>query len=95
MHHGHEVLVESGAGLGAGLGDEQYVAAGARIVADADEIFADAELIVKVKEPLRSRAQAAARAARCCSPTCISRPIREQTEDLLKSRRRPPSPTRP
>src|SRR5882757_7230462 len=52
VHHGHEVLIERGAGLGAGLGDEQYVAAGAKIVADAAEVFSASELIVKVKEPL-------------------------------------------
>ncbi|MDI1283716.1 MAG: alanine dehydrogenase [Reyranella sp.] len=52
VRHGHEVVVEHGAGLGAGLGDELYIAAGARIAADAGAVFADAELIVKVKEPL-------------------------------------------
>src|SRR6185436_9959476 len=52
VRHGHDVLIEAGAGLGAGLEDELYVAAGGRIVADAEEIFRDAELIVKVKEPL-------------------------------------------
>src|SRR5258707_13009773 len=52
VRHGHEVMVEAGAGLGAGLEDELYVAAGARIVAVAEEIFATAELIVKGKEPL-------------------------------------------
>ena len=52
VHHGHDVLIERGAGLGAGLEDELYVAAGARIAADAETVFADAELIVKVKEPL-------------------------------------------
>ena len=52
VHHGHEVLVQQDAGAGAGLGDEQYVAAGARIVATAKEVFAAGEMIVKVKEPL-------------------------------------------
>src|SRR3990167_2587231 len=52
VRHGHEVLVEHGAGLGAGLDDDLYVAAGARIAADAAMVFAEAELIVKVKEPL-------------------------------------------
>jgi alanine dehydrogenase len=50
--HGHEVWVERGAGLGAGVGDDEYVAAGARLAGSADEVFATAELIVKVKEPL-------------------------------------------
>ena len=52
VHHGHDVLIERGAGLGAGLEDELYIAAGARIAADAEAVFAGAELIVKVKEPL-------------------------------------------
>ncbi len=49
--HGHEVWVETGAGLGVGLNDEDYQAAGARIAKSPEEIFARAELIVKVKEP--------------------------------------------
>ncbi|MFC5570138.1 alanine dehydrogenase [Lysobacter yangpyeongensis] len=52
VHHGHEVLVQTGAGLGAGLNDADYVAAGAKIIDSADEIFASADMIVKVKEPL-------------------------------------------
>lgn len=48
---GHEVLVEAGAGLGAGYSDEAYRKAGARIAVDATEIFQAAEMIVKVKEP--------------------------------------------
>jgi alanine dehydrogenase len=49
--HGHEVVVETGAGSGAGYADEAYVRAGAKIVADAEAVFREAELIVKVKEP--------------------------------------------
>ena len=49
---GHQVLVETSAGLGAGLADADYQAVGAEIMPGADEIFARAELIVKVKEPL-------------------------------------------
>ncbi|MFC0135993.1 alanine dehydrogenase [Massilia eurypsychrophila] len=48
---GHQVLVQKNAGAEIGLPDEQYVAAGASIVATAKEIFARAEMIVKVKEP--------------------------------------------
>lgn len=51
VHHGHEALVESGAGAGIGFDDRSYEAAGARIVASTEELFATAELIVKVKEP--------------------------------------------
>ncbi|MCH8805608.1 MAG: alanine dehydrogenase [Planctomycetes bacterium] len=49
---GHTVLVERGAGVGSGIKDEDYQALGAAIVETADEVFADAELICKVKEPL-------------------------------------------
>ncbi len=49
---GHQVLVEKGAGLGSGLVDQQYQKAGAELVARAGEVFARAEMIVKVKEPL-------------------------------------------
>ena len=49
--HGHEVLVETGAGAGAGFPDADYLAAGARIVDTAAEVFATADMIVKVKEP--------------------------------------------
>ncbi|QIL21603.1 alanine dehydrogenase [Thermomonas sp. HDW16] len=52
VHHGHEVIVQKGAGIGAGLSDADYIAAGAKIIDTADEIFASADMIVKVKEPL-------------------------------------------
>ena len=48
---GHEVVVQAGAGEGSAIADADYEAQGARIVADADAVFAEAELIVKVKEP--------------------------------------------
>ncbi|MDO9286547.1 MAG: alanine dehydrogenase, partial [Aquabacterium sp.] len=51
VDRGHEVWVQTGAGSAIGLGDEQYLAAGARLAADADEAFARGEMIVKVKEP--------------------------------------------
>jgi alanine dehydrogenase len=51
---GHTVLVEAGAGQGSGIADAQYAAAGARVVAAADEIWANADLVVKVKEPQSS-----------------------------------------
>jgi alanine dehydrogenase len=49
---GHQVTIEHGAGLGSGLTDEDYAAAGARLVDSAAEIYATADMIVKVKEPL-------------------------------------------
>jgi alanine dehydrogenase len=48
---GHEVLVQAGAGEGSAIADSDYLAQGARIVPDAEAVFAEAELIVKVKEP--------------------------------------------
>src|SRR5690606_24175212 len=51
---GHEVLVQRGAGIGAGLLDEHFAQAGAEIVADAADVYGRAEMIVKVKEPLPS-----------------------------------------
>jgi alanine dehydrogenase len=53
-HHGHRVIVERGAGLGAGQADADYERAGATVVDTAEEVFARAEMLVKVKEPLAS-----------------------------------------
>ena len=52
VYSGQEVLVQKGAGTGAGFSDEEYETAGARIVVDAEEVFESADLIVKVKEPV-------------------------------------------
>ena len=52
--HGHSVLVERDAGLGSGYADQDYVKAGAEIVEQAKEVFARADMIVKVKEPLKT-----------------------------------------
>jgi alanine dehydrogenase len=49
--HGHKVIIETGAGIGAGFSDDDYIAAGAQIAGTAAEIFAIADMIVKVKEP--------------------------------------------
>ena len=54
VKRGHEVLVEKNAGLGAGYRDEAYERVGARLIEKAKDIFAEADLIVKVKEPLKS-----------------------------------------
>ena len=51
VDRGHDIVVERGAGEGSGLPDERYAEQGARIVADADAVFAEADLVVKVKEP--------------------------------------------
>jgi alanine dehydrogenase len=52
--HGHRVLVERGAGMGSGFTDEEYAAAGAELLNDAAEVWGEAGMVVKVKEPLPS-----------------------------------------
>ena len=52
VHYGHEVVVEAGAGIGAGFEDEEYRSCGASVVDTPDEVFEAAGLIVKVKEPV-------------------------------------------
>ena len=52
---GHRVIVETGAGLGAGISDDDYLATGAEIVANADQVFDRAEMIVKIKEPIAAQ----------------------------------------
>src|SRR5688572_425343 len=50
--HGHQVLVERGAGLGSAIPDEEYAAAGATLLDEADDVWAEAETVLKVKEPV-------------------------------------------
>ncbi|MGB2569889.1 alanine dehydrogenase [Micromonospora citrea] len=50
--HGHEVFVESGAGVGSSITDDEFAAAGAKILGTADEVWDTAELVLKVKEPI-------------------------------------------
>src|SRR3989304_8973080 len=52
--HGHTVLIQSAAGAGSGISDDEYVSAGAVIVHSAGELFGRSEMIIKVKEPLPS-----------------------------------------
>ncbi|MCR2651039.1 alanine dehydrogenase, partial [Salmonella enterica] len=52
--HGHEVVIETQAGIGSGISDEQYSQAGARLVPDAAAAFEAGELVLKVKEPTPS-----------------------------------------
>ena len=84
-HHGHTVLVEIGAGEGAGLSDGDYVDAGADIVASADRIFADADMIVKVKEPLAVERKML-RAGQVLFTYLHLAPDLAQTEDLIESK---------
>ncbi len=51
---GHEVLVQAGAGLGSGIEDDEYLQAGARLVATAEEVWGEADMVWKVKEPVEA-----------------------------------------
>jgi len=52
VSHGHDVYIEKGAGLGSGLTDEEYIAAGAKILPTKEDVWDESEMIMKVKEPL-------------------------------------------
>lgn len=82
--HGHRVTMQSGAGVGAGFTDEDYTSAGADIAATAAEIFASAEMIVKVKEP-QAVERAMLREGQILFTYLHLAPDRPQTDDLLKS----------
>ncbi len=81
---GHQVLVEAGAGAGAGLPDSDYEAAGALIVATADAVYGKAELVVKVKEPLAVERKKLRRDQILFTYLHLA-PDRAQTEDLLNA----------
>jgi alanine dehydrogenase len=81
---GHRVLVETGAGVGAGLPDADYRAAGGEIVGTADAVYGSAELIVKVKEPLAAERKQLHRGQVLFTYLHLA-PDRAQTEDLLAS----------
>lgn len=81
---GHEVVVETNAGTGIDFSDQDYVNAGARIVATADEVFAQSDMIVKVKEP--QAVEIARLEPRHTLFTYLHlAPDPEQTQGLLKS----------
>lgn len=82
--HGHEVLIQAGAGMGAGFDDATYEAAGAKIIATAEEIFATADMIVKVKEP-QAVERKMLREGQLLFTYLHLAPDPEQTKDLLES----------
>ena len=81
---GHEAIVETGAGEGAGIGDDEYAAADAKIVARADEIFSQAQLLVKVKEPLASERKKLRRGQVIFTYLHLA-PDAEQTRELMEA----------
>jgi len=82
--HGHDLMVESGAGLGIGATDDDYRQAGGTIVARAEEVFEQAEMIVKVKEPQPGE-RAMLREGQILYTYLHLAPDPDQTADLVKS----------
>lgn len=82
--HGHTVLIQTGAGSGAGFTDEEYAAVGATLVDTAEDIFARAEMVVKVKEP-QAAERKQLRAGQVLFTYLHLAPDPDQTRDLLAS----------
>ncbi|WBY17216.1 alanine dehydrogenase [Erythrobacteraceae bacterium WH01K] len=83
-HRGNEVWIQSGAGMGIGATDEEYNAAGATIVDGPDAIFAECEMIVKVKEP-QAEERAKLREDQILYTYLHLAPDPDQTKDLVES----------
>ena len=83
--HGHTVYVEHNAGDGIGCGDAEYQAAGAKVLGSAAEVFAIADMIVKVKEP-QAVERAMLREGQILFTYLHLAPDLPQTEDLMKSK---------
>ena len=84
VRHGHQVWVEANAGLGIGAVDADYTAAGAEIIDTPQEIFAKADMIVKVKEP-QAGERNMLREGQILYTYLHLAPDPEQTKDLVKS----------
>ncbi len=82
--HGHQVLIETGAGLGIGADDAAYTEAGAAIVDTAEEVFAKADMVVKVKEP-QANERKMLRKGQILYTYLHLAPDPEQTKDLVDS----------
>ncbi len=84
ISNGHQVMVQKGAGVGAGFSDDEYSALGVRIVDTAAEIFASADMVVKVKEP-QAVERKQLREGQILFTYLHLAPDPEQTRDLLES----------
>jgi alanine dehydrogenase len=82
---GHEVLVQKGAGNGSGFSDDEYVAAGAKVLPDADAVYDAAEMIVKVKEPIEADLQRLKEGQLLFTYLHLA-PVPKLTEELLKKK---------
>ncbi|ASG07081.1 alanine dehydrogenase [Vibrio anguillarum] len=85
VSHGHQVYVETNAGSGIGFSDDDYIAVGASILPTASNIFAKAEMIVKVKEP-QAAERAMLREGQILFTYLHLAPDFPQTEELIKSK---------
>jgi alanine dehydrogenase len=83
--HGHRVMVEAGAGLGSGIPDRAYEKAGAEVLGDADRLWSEAEMVLKVKEPLEKE-YARVRDGQILFTYLHLAASRELTEQLLRSK---------
>ena len=84
IKHGHEVMVERNAGEGIGVSDDEYAKIGAQVIDSAAEIFARAEMVVKVKEP-QAGERAMLREGQILFTYLHLAPDPEQTKDLVNS----------
>ncbi|MGE3967151.1 MAG: alanine dehydrogenase, partial [Dongiaceae bacterium] len=84
VHNGHKVLVQAGAGAGIGFDDEAYKKAGASIAKNAAEVFAKADMIVKVKEPQANECRMLRKGQVLFTYLHLA-PDPEQTKGLIKS----------
>lgn len=84
IRHGHSVVIETNAGMGAGFTDEDYTAAGAEIAPDAQAVFDAAEMIVKVKEPQAAERKMLHEGQLLFTYLHLA-PDPDQTRDLLES----------
>ncbi|OIQ37550.1 MAG: alanine dehydrogenase [Roseobacter sp. MedPE-SW] len=84
VNYGHQALIQKGAGLGAGFTDEDYISAGAVIIDTAEEVFATADMIVKVKEP-QAIERKMLREGQLLFTYLHLAPDPDQTHDLLES----------
>ena len=84
VHNGHKVVVETNAGAGIGISDDDYRAAGAEILGDAKSVFDKADMIVKVKEP-QPQECAMLRDGQVLFTYLHLAPDLKQTEGLIKS----------
>lgn len=85
VDHGHRVQVQASAGIGSGFQDEEFKHAGAEIIDSADQVWADAEMVIKVKEPVASEYERMAEGQLLFTYLHLA-PLPELTEKLLEKK---------